>query len=64
MAKVDMPLEKLQAPDLCAQLDRMKTLCDRLEEAQANHAKYRELVDLIQVEVDALRHHVWRTSVE
>jgi hypothetical protein len=64
MAKLEPPLERLDAPDLCAQLDRMKALCDRLEDAQTNHAKYRELVDQIQAEVDALRHYMWRADVK
>jgi hypothetical protein len=64
MAKLDTSLEKLEAPDLCARLDRMKVLCDRLEAAQTNQAKYRELVDLIQAELDALRHYIWRPDVK
>ena len=65
MAGLDPPVENgqnLDTPDLCARLDRMKKLCERLEDAQGNRAKYRELVDQIQSEADALRNFVCRTD--
>jgi hypothetical protein len=45
----------LDTPDLCAQLDRMRRLCDRLEESQDDPVKYREIVQSIQVEIDLFR---------
>ena len=45
----------LQAPDLCAQLDRMKQLCDRLEAAQNDQRLYRELVRAIDAEIAAFK---------
>ena len=46
---------KLDIPDLCAHLDRMRRLCDRLEDAQDDPLRYREIVGLIQVEIDAFK---------
>jgi hypothetical protein len=48
-------MTKLDTPDLCARLDRLKDLCDRLEDAQANPRRYRELVQQIRLETDAFR---------
>jgi hypothetical protein len=45
----------LQTPDLCAQLDRMKRLCDRLEAAQHDHRKYDEIVRAIDTEIAAFK---------
>jgi hypothetical protein len=56
--------QELAAPDLCAYLDRLKALCDRLEEAQNDPKRYRQLVDLIRVETDSLRDTVCRISVK
>ena len=65
MPKLDpSPSRRLDTPDLCARLDRMKTLCDRLEDAQEDHSKYQELVDKIQLEADALRNYVCRPDVK
>jgi hypothetical protein len=47
-------MRQLDTPDLCARLDRMKWLCDRLEEAQDDRDKYRQLVHRIHVETEAL----------
>jgi hypothetical protein len=45
----------LQTPDLCAQLDRMKKLCDRLEAAQHDELRYHDLIRVIDVEIDAFK---------
>ena len=45
---------KLDIPDVCAHLDRLKRLCDRLEKAQADEQRYRELSFQIRAETDAL----------
>lgn len=44
----------MQTPDLCAHLDRMRTLCDQLEGAQRDAARSRELVERIRLEVEEL----------
>lgn len=44
----------LKTPDLCAQLDRMKGLCDQLEAAQSDSTRAREIVERIRIEADAL----------
>jgi hypothetical protein len=48
----------LKTPDLCAQLDRMKGLCDQLEAAQSDSARAREIVERIRIEADALANTV------
>ena len=45
----------LSTPDLCAHLDRLKTLCDRLEDAQHDPDAYHHLVTQIRMETDAFR---------
>ncbi len=50
----------LDMPDLCAHLDRMRRLCDRLEDAQDDPIKYREIVRSIQTEVDVFREAICR----
>jgi hypothetical protein len=50
----------LEMPDLCAQLDRMRKLCDRLEEAQNDPVRYREIVRSIQVEIEIFRDAICR----
>ena len=55
---------QLETPDLCAHIDRLKRLCADLEDAQDDKTRYRALVDLIQIEVDALRNMVCRIDVE
>ena len=45
---------KLDIPDVCAHLDRLKRLCDRLEKAQSDEQRYRELASQIRAETDAL----------
>ena len=45
---------KLDIPDICAHLDRLKTLCDRLEQAQGDEHRYRELAMQIRAETDSL----------
>ena len=47
-------MSKLHIPDICAHLDRLKKLCDRLERAQSDEQRYRELAFQIRVETDAL----------
>jgi hypothetical protein len=46
---------KLDVPDLCARLDRIKVFCERLEELQNHETKYRDLVERIRSEADAFR---------
>jgi hypothetical protein len=58
-------MANLYIPDLCAQLDRIKTLCDRLEAAQGDPQKYRTLIAAIQNETEALQEvvcHISRTD--
>jgi hypothetical protein len=45
---------KLDIPDICAHLDRLKELCDRLEEAQSDEQRYHEIAGQIRAETDAL----------
>jgi len=45
----------LSTPDLCAHLDRLKSLCDRLEETQHDPDAYRDLVHTIRLETEAFR---------
>jgi branched-subunit amino acid aminotransferase/4-amino-4-deoxychorismate lyase len=47
-------MSKLDIPDICAHLDRMKRLCDRLEKAQFDEKRYSELARQIRAETDAL----------
>jgi hypothetical protein len=47
-------MSKLDVPDICAHLDRLKQLCDRLEAEQADERRYRELAFQIRAETDAL----------
>jgi hypothetical protein len=47
-------MARLDIPDICAHLDRLKRLCDRLEKAQSDDERYRELTVQIQAETDAL----------
>lgn len=47
-------MSRLDIPDICAHLDRLKRLCDRLEEAQSDEKRYRELTIQIRAETDAL----------
>jgi hypothetical protein len=55
----------LSTPDLCSELcvrlERLKGLCDRLEQAQDTPETYRELLDRIRFETDALRDIVCST---
>jgi len=46
------------SPDAVAvrsRLDRIKRLCDELDEAQDDNRKYRELIERIRDEADAFR---------
>ena len=47
-------MSRLDIPDICAHLDRLKRLCDRLEKAQSDETRYRELTLQIRAETDAL----------
>ena len=47
-------MSRLHIPDICAHLDRLKRLCDRLEKAQSDEKRYRELSMQIRAEADAL----------
>jgi hypothetical protein len=51
-------MHKLDTPDLCARLDTMKALCDRLEQAQDKPGEYHRIVVKIRAEAEALRHSV------
>ena len=48
-------MEKLDTPDLCARLDTLRRLCDRLEALQHEPAKYLELVRRIHAEATQFR---------
>jgi hypothetical protein len=50
-----MSLNPLSTPDLCAHLDRLKDLCDRLEDTQRDPDAYRDLVQKIRMETEAFR---------
>ena len=47
-------MSKLDIPDICAHLDRLKRLCDRLEKAQTDETYYRELCGQIRAETETL----------
>ena len=47
-------MSQLYIPDVCAHLDRIKRLCDRLEKAQFDEERYSELARQIRAEMDAL----------
>jgi hypothetical protein len=47
-------MSELDIPDMCAHLDRLKRLCDRLEKAQSDEGRYREIAAQIRAETDAL----------
>lgn len=53
-------MSPLDIPDMCAHLDRLKRLCDRLEKAQADEKRYRQLVTQIRAETDALHATICR----
>ena len=47
-------MSDLKTPDICAQLDRMKSLCDQLEAAQSDFTRSRDIVKRIRIEADVL----------
>ena len=47
-------MSRLDIPDICAHIDRLKTLCDRLEKAQSDEKRYGELATQIRAETNAL----------
>jgi hypothetical protein len=49
-----MTMSKLYIPDICAQLDRLKRLCDRLEKVQSDEERYGELTRQIRAETEVL----------
>lgn len=53
-------MPRLDTPDFCAHLDRLKVLCARLEKAQNDERRYRELVRRIRAETDALHATICR----
>jgi len=61
-------MRELETPDLyselCVRLERLKELCDRLEQAQDQPKTYHELLDRIRIEADALRDAVCATDVQ
>ena len=56
-------MSKLDIPDICAHLDRLKRLCDRLEKAQADELYYRELCSQIRAETEVLHATICRMAV-
>jgi hypothetical protein len=56
-------MSELHIPDLCAHLDRLKMLCDRLEDAQADPKRYHQLIAEIRDETEALQATVCHVSV-
>jgi hypothetical protein len=59
-----MTRNPLSTPDLCAHLDRLKSLCDGLEEAQRDPDAYRHLVYQIRMETEAFRALVCGASAD
>jgi hypothetical protein len=57
-------MEKLHTPDVCARLDTLKRMCDRLEDLQDQPKKYRDLVRRIQQEANELCDTVCRVAPE
>jgi hypothetical protein len=55
-------MSELLIPDLCAHLDRLKMLCDRLEDAQGNPERYHQLIAEIRNETEALQATVCHVS--
>jgi branched-subunit amino acid aminotransferase/4-amino-4-deoxychorismate lyase len=53
-------MAKLDVPDICAHLDRLKRLCDRLEKAQSDEERYGEITAQIRAETDALHAMICR----
>ena len=51
-------MTKLDTPDLCARLDSLKKLCDRLEAAQTNPARYQDLVGKIRMEMENIQREI------
>jgi hypothetical protein len=47
-------MSELYIPDICAHLDRLKRLCDRLEKVQADDQRYGELASQIRAETEVL----------
>ena len=59
-----MTRNPLSTPDLCAHLDRLKSLCDGLEDAQRDPDLYRSLVNQIRMETEAFRALVCGASAD
>lgn len=59
-----MNLNPLSTPDLCAHLDRLKSLCDRLEETQGDPDAYRDLVHKIRLETEAFQAAICGVSAD
>ena len=53
-------MSKLDIPDICAHLDRLKRLCDRLEKAQTDETFYRALCSQIRAETEVLHATICR----
>jgi hypothetical protein len=56
-------MSKLDIPDICAHLDRLKRLCDRLEKAQSDEQRYRQLATKIRAETDSLHAMICRAPM-
>ena len=55
-------MTKLDIPDLCARIENLKKLCDRLEEAQKDPQLYRDLVLRIRAEAEMLELEIPRAT--
>jgi ABC-type uncharacterized transport system fused permease/ATPase subunit len=55
-------MAELEIPDLCAHLDRLKRLCDQLEEAQTDPKHYHQLIADIRYETEAFQAMVCHVS--
>lgn len=51
-------MTKLDMPDLCARLDGLKRLCDRLEALQADPEGYHDLVGKIRIQMGIFQQEV------
>ncbi len=51
-------MTNLETPDLCARLDSLKKLCDRLEAAQTHPDRYEDLVRKIRMEMEMFQREV------
>ena len=57
-------MSQLDVPDMCAHLDRLQRLCNKLQKAQADEQRYRELTVQIRAETEALHAIICRPFPE